>query len=162
MKRALIFLLIILPVYLFVSLYFLDKAYFLCPVRCIRDMVIRSDGLGDGFFAAGRSGNRVHEGIDLLAATGATVFASRSGVVIRARQNNGMGKFVKIMHAGGITTTYGHLSQIFVSENQFVRQGEVIGSVGKTGNASSRLILSHLHFEVRKDNLPLDPLEYLE
>lgn len=162
MKKILLSLLIVLPVYLLISLYFLDKQYFLCPIEYKRDIVIRSDRYGDGFFAANRSGRRVHEGIDLFAAIGTPVLASRSGKVTSARQNHGMGKYVVIKHPESISTLYAHLSRIYVRKNEFVRQGQVIGSVGKTGNANFRDIKPHLHFEIRKNGMSLDPLQYLE
>lgn len=162
MKKILLFLLIVLPIYLLVSFYFLDKDYFLCPIEYKKDMIIRYDSRGDGFFAAKRRGNRVHEGIDLFAEIRTPVLASRLGKVIAAKQNRGMGNYVIILHPYNITTIYGHLSQIYVTKNQFVRQGEVIGAVGKTGNANYPDIQPHLHFEVRKAGVPQDPLEYLE
>jgi len=162
MKKPLAILLIILPLYLALSLYFLDKEYFISPVEYRRDIAIRNDSRGEGNFAANRSGNRIHEGLDLLAPLGTPVKASRFGLVVAARQSRGMGKFVIIKHPGGINTLYGHLSEIYVGENEFVRQGAVIGAVGKTGNADSPGILPHLHFEVRKNNSPQDPLIYLE
>jgi murein DD-endopeptidase MepM/ murein hydrolase activator NlpD len=162
MKKILLFLLILLPIYLLVSLYFLDKDYFLCPIEYKRDVLIRSDSRGDGFFAAERSGRRLHNGIDLFAEIGTPVMASRSGIVIAAKHTRGMGNYVIIRHPGNIITIYGHLLRIYISQNNFVRQGEVIGAVGKTGNANYRDILPHLHFEVRKDGIPEDPLEYLE
>ena len=162
MKKILLFLLILLPIYLLMSLCFLDKHYFLCPIEYKRDIVIRSDMHGDGFFAANRHGRRVHRGIDLFAAIGTPVLASRSGKVIAAKENQGMGKYIVIKHPDSIITIYGHLSEIYVGKNKFVRQGEVIGSVGKTGNAAFRGIQPHLHFEVRKNGIPQDPLEYLE
>src|SRR3989338_7024791 len=125
-------------------------------------MIIRSDGKGGGFFAAERSGRRLHEGIDLYAAMGTPVLAARSGRVSSAKENRGMGKYVVLRHWGNISTIYGHLSQIMVRENQFVRRSEVIGLAGKTGNANYRDIQPHLHFEVRKDGVPVDPSEYLE
>jgi len=161
MKKSLSLLLIILFAYLVFSLYFLDKTYFLCPVEYKRDIVIRSDSRGDGLFAAERNGNRLHEGIDLFAPIGSPVLASRSGKVIAAKENRGMGKFVIIKHPGNLTTIYGHLSQIYVRKNEFVQQGNVVGAVGKTGNANYRDIQPHLHFEVRKKGIPQDPLEYL-
>ena len=162
MKKIFLFLLIFLPIYLFISLYFLDRAYFLSPIEYKRDIIIRSDNRGDGFFAAERNGNRVHQGIDLFAEIGTLVSASRWGIVIAAEKNHGMGNYVKIKHSQGIVTLYGHLSKIFVSKNEFVRQGQVIASVGKTGNANLRDIQPHLHFEIRKNGIPQDPLEYLE
>jgi murein DD-endopeptidase MepM/ murein hydrolase activator NlpD len=162
MKKITVFLLAFLPFFYALSLYYLDKQAFFCPVRYKRDFIIRSDGRGDGFFAAERSGNRTHKGLDLLAEVGTPVFACRSGIVIAARQNNGMGKFVIIQHAVDTTTLYGHLSEIYVREKQFLKQGEKIGAVGKTGNANYRDILPHLHLEVRKNGAHQDPLEYLE
>jgi len=162
MKKILIFLLIILPLSFLASLYFLDKHYFICPIDYTQDMVIRSDGRGDGFFGAERNGNRLHQGVDFLAELGTPILASRSGIVIAATQNRGMGKYVIIKHSGGLNSIYGHLSQINVHKYQYVRQGEVIGAVGKTGNANYRDILPHLHFEIRKKGVPQNPLEYLE
>ncbi len=160
MKKILSILLIFIPFYLFISLYFLDKDNFLCPIEYKRGIVIRNDARGDGFFAAGRNGARLHQGIDLWASIGTPVLASRSGRVIAAKQNRGMGNFVIIRHPHNITTIYGHLSKIEVQKNQFVRQGEIIGRVGKTGNASFRDIQPHLHFEVRENGIPLDPMSY--
>ena len=124
-------------------------------------MVIRNDIRGDGIFGADRSGNRLHQGVDLLAELGTPVYASRKGVVLAAEKNHGMGNYVKIKHGQGIVTLYGHLSRIYVYKNEAVRQSQVIGCVGKTGNANTPGILPHLHFEVRKDGIPSDPLEYL-
>lgn len=163
MKKALLFLLIALPPYLLISLYFLDKDYFLCPIEYIQDTaVIRCDGRGDGFFAAKRNGNRLHEGIDLHARIGTPVFAVRSGKVIAVNKNKGMGNYIVLRHPGSITTLYGHLFKIYARKGKLVRQGEVIGSVGKTGNANYRDIQPHLHLEVRKNGVPQDPMEYLE
>ena len=162
MKKIFLFLLIILPIYFLISLYFLDRVYFLCPIEYKRDIIIRSDNRGNGFFGAERNGKRIHQGLDLFAEIGTPVLASRSGRVAAAAQNNGIGKFVIIKHPDSIVTIYGHLSEIFVKKNQFVRQDEIIGSVGKTGNANFRDIQPHLHFEVRKKGVPWDPLEYLQ
>lgn len=161
-KKGLLFLLIILPAYLLISLYFLDKNYFLCPIEYRGDFVIRNDNRGNGFFGSGRSGRRLHQGIDLLADVGTPVLASRCGVVVAAGENRGMGKYIIIQHRGHIITIYGHLSKIEVNKGRFVRQGEIIAKVGKTGNANYRDIQPHLHFEVRKNGVPQDPLEYLE
>jgi len=104
----------------------------------------------------------VHEGIDLFAEIGSPVLACRSGRIIAARKNRGMGNYIIIRHPGNIITVYGHLFRIYVYKNAFVRQGQVIGSVGKTGNANYRDIQPHLHFEIRKNGIPQDPLVYLE
>ena len=162
MKKLSLSLLVLLPVYLFFSLYFIDKYSFLCPIEYKRDMVIRNDRLGDGYFAAKRNGRRLHDGIDLYAQVGTPVYASRSGLVIAAKASRGMGQYIIIRHPHNIITIYGHLSEILVNKGEFVRQGRVIGLVGKTGNAGSPAILPHLHFEVRKNGVPQDPLDYLD
>lgn len=162
MKKILLFFLIVLPVYLFISLYFLDKHYFLCPIEYKRDIIIRSDSRGDGLFGAERSGGRKHQGLDLSAEVGTPVLAVRAGIVAAAKQNSGMGKYVIIKHAADIITVYGHLSKISVAKGQVIRQGQVIGRVGKTGNANFRGIQPHLHFEVRRNGIPQDPLRYLQ
>ena len=146
-----------MPVYLSVSLYFLDKDYFVCPIEYKGDAVIRCDSRGDGFFAAKRNGNRMHQCIDFFAEIGNPVLAARSGRVIAATKNRGLGNYIIIRHPGNIITIYGHLSQIYVYRNQFVKQGEAIGSVGKTGNANYRDVQPHLHFEVRSNGVPQDP-----
>jgi len=161
MKKILLITLIVLPIYLLISLYFLDKVYFLSPIEYKNNIIIRNDSRGNGAFAAKRRGGRSHRGVDLLAKMGIPVLAVRSGRVTAAEQNRGMGKYVSIRHAGNITTIYGHLSGISVRKNNFVRQGQVIGQVGKTGNANHPHMQPHLHFEVRKNATPVDPLEYL-
>jgi murein DD-endopeptidase MepM/ murein hydrolase activator NlpD len=160
MKKIL--LLIVLSVYLIISLYFLDKHYFLCPIEYKRNIVIRSDSMGDGFFGAKRRRNRMHNGIDFQTEIGTPVFASRSGRVIETGNHGGLGNYIEITHSGGLSTIYGHLLEIYVKQNALVRQGQIIGYVGKTGNAKYPDIQPHLHFEVRKNGIPQDPLEYLE
>ncbi len=161
-KYILVFLLVVLPVYLIITISFLNKESFVCPITYERDYAVRCDSWGDGFFAASRSnGSRLHLGIDLMANIGTPVLACRSGKVLSAFQNKGMGNYVIIKHGDGLVTLYGHLSEIFVQNNQWVRQGQVIGSVGKTGNANRPHMLPHLHFEVRKEGLHLDPAQYL-
>ncbi len=161
MKKLLLFLLVALPLGLSIVFSFLDKSYFLCPIEYEHDIVIRNDSRGSGLFAAERRGKRLHEGLDLYAPVGMPVLASRSGKVIAARYRRGLGNFVIIRHAQDMLTVYGHLSRIYVRKGQFVRQGEVIGAVGKTGNANYRDIQPHLHFEVRYKGVPQDPWEYL-
>jgi len=162
MKKPTIALLVILSIWLLVGFRFLKPARYICPIRYQDNIIIRCDGRGDGFFASGRSGGRLHNGIDFYARVGTPIIASRSGRVIAAKRNFGMGNYVIIRHRGNITTVYGHLNKIYVKKNQSVRQGKVIGSVGKTGNARFRDIKPHLHFEIRKKGLPQDPLDYLE
>jgi murein DD-endopeptidase MepM/ murein hydrolase activator NlpD len=90
------------------------------------------------------SGNRrFHAGIDLGAPTGAPIVAAATGRIVVANWHGGYGKAVVIEHQGQLQTLYGHLSEILVQEGQEVRQGEVIGLVGSTGNSTG----PHLHFE---------------
>lgn len=154
--------LIFFPFYLTYNLYYLDRVYFFCPIEYRQDtIIIRHDSYGSGEFMANRNGARKHNGVDLQAKIGAPVYAVRAGRVIEAKFNKGMGNYVEIMH-NNYSTIYGHLSRIDVKENQLVRQGQKIGEVGKTGNANNRLIIPHLHLEVRANDAPLDPMEYLE
>jgi len=162
MKKALLFLLIILPVYLGLSLYYLDKAYFLSPVKYNGIKLLRSDPRGDGFFGAKRNGYRAHEGVDLFAKINTPVLASRSGIVTEAGKENGYGNYVLIRHPHNFTTIYAHLFKIYVRPNQLVCQGQVIGSVGKSGNANYSDIQPHLHFEIRLIGMAQDPLQYLD
>jgi murein DD-endopeptidase MepM/ murein hydrolase activator NlpD len=161
MEKTIFLFLVLFLFFVALGIYFLDKDPFLCPIKYTKDILIRSDTYGNGLFAASRRGNRLHDGIDLLAERGTPVLASRSGIVIAATSSPGMGNYVILRHAGDITTIYGHLTTICVLKGVFVRQGQVIANVGKTGNANARGILPHLHFEIRKSGIPQDPLEYL-
>jgi murein DD-endopeptidase MepM/ murein hydrolase activator NlpD len=160
-KKILLIILILICVSVSLGLASMDKQYFICPVEYKNDIIIRNDHRGDGLFASSRSGKRIHQGLDLLAGVGTPVCAAKSGKVVSATQNKGMGKYIIIRHRDNIITIYGHLSNIFVRRDDYVRQGRIIGSVGKTGNARAAGMLPHLHFEIRKNGVPLDPLEYL-
>lgn len=163
MKKPLLFLLLILPLYFTSSLYYLDKSYFLSPVEYKTGVIpLRSDGRGDGFFAAKRNGHRFHEGIDLFAPLNTPIFASRSGRVVEAGYAKGYGNCIIISHPNNITTIYAHLFRIYVRPGQFIRQGRIIGRTGKSGNANYHNIQPHLHFEVRSTGIPQDPMEYLQ
>jgi murein DD-endopeptidase MepM/ murein hydrolase activator NlpD len=100
---------------------------------------------------------RMHEGIDIGAATGTPIHAAASGTVVYAGWESGYGNFVLIDHGGGLATAYGHQSAIAVGTGQGVAQGQVIGYVGCTGHCFG----PHLHFEVRINGSPVDPLGYL-
>jgi len=161
MKRILIIISIVVLVFVFIRLAGMDKQYFICPIEYKNDIIIRSDNRGEGLFASARSGRRTHQGLDLLADVGTLVRAAKSGRVVSATQNKGMGKYIIIRHRDKLSTIYGHLLNIFVGKNDYVRQGQAIGSVGKTGNARAAAMLPHLHFEIRKNGVPCDPLDYL-
>jgi murein DD-endopeptidase MepM/ murein hydrolase activator NlpD len=88
---------------------------------------------------------RLHAGIDIANSTGTPIWAAKAGVVIVAGRESGYGNTVIIDHGGGMTTLYGHMSRISVSDGQSVGQGQVVGAMGNTGNSTG----THLHFETR-------------
>jgi peptidoglycan hydrolase-like protein with peptidoglycan-binding domain len=102
----------------------------------------------------GPRGLRFHAGLDIAADTGTPVGASRSGRVIFAGWSDGFGQLVEIAHHQGVVSLYGHLSRIEVSPGERVSQGQRIGLVGMTGDATG----PHLHFEVRVRGASVDPL----
>lgn len=98
-----------------------------------------------------------HQGIDIAAAYGVPVQASGDGLVLQASEQGGLGKAVFIAHGYGLTTRYGHMSAITVRPGQRVKRGDVIGKVGNTGRSTG----PHLHYEVRVDGEPLNPIGYI-
>ncbi|HEX2236703.1 MAG TPA: peptidoglycan DD-metalloendopeptidase family protein [Actinomycetota bacterium] len=101
-------------------------------------------------------GVRLHTGIDIGAPYGAPVWAAAAGTVVYVGTMSGYGNVVIVDH-GGLATTYNHLSAATVSSGQAVVRGQEIASVGCTGYCTG----PHLHFEVRVDGAPVDPLPYL-
>jgi murein DD-endopeptidase MepM/ murein hydrolase activator NlpD len=99
---------------------------------------------------------RMHEGIDIAVGYGTPIHAAASGTVVFSGWMSGYGNFVIIDHGGGMATAYGHQSSIAVGGGS-VSQGQVIGYVGCTGHCFG----PHLHFEVRINGSPVDPLGYL-
>jgi murein DD-endopeptidase MepM/ murein hydrolase activator NlpD len=104
---------------------------------------------------------RLHNGIDVGAGTGAPIMAAADGEVVRAGYSGGSGNYTCIYHGrhGGdaVSTCYAHQSQILVRPGQQVRRGQLIGRVGSTGTSTG----PHLHFEVRLDGNPVDPVKWL-
>lgn len=101
--------------------------------------------------------SRMHEGIDIGARSGTPVRAAESGRVIYASRLGGYGNVVVLRHGGRYETVYAHNRRFHVAKGARVRKGDVIAEVGATGNASA----PHLHFEVRRDDDPRDPLLFL-
>lgn len=100
---------------------------------------------------------RNHNGVDYGGKIGDPVKAADGGTVTYAGWYSGYGNFIKISHGNGKETYYGHLSAINVKNGQKVAQGEVIGKVGNTGNSTG----PHLHFEIRINGKPVNPLGYV-
>lgn len=105
----------------------------------------------------GGSSYEFHTGQDIDAPWGAPVIAGATGTVSFVGWQNGYGQLVVINHGGGLTTRYGHLSQIAVSQGATVKRGEFVGKVGSTGRSTG----PHLHYEVRINDEPVNPLQYL-
>ena len=99
----------------------------------------------------------LHPGIDIAPPYGTPIAAAKSGVVIQAGPYYGYGNFVMIDHGGGMVTGYGHQSRIAVTQGQTVRQGQIIGYVGSTGDSTG----PHLHFEVRINGATQNPRSYM-
>ena len=100
--------------------------------------------------------SRFHAGVDIGAGYGASIYAARSGVVVSAGSQGGYGNAVVIDHGDGIATLYAHQSSVAVYAGQSVSRGEVIGYAGSTGYSTG----PHLHFEVRVNGSPVDPMNY--
>ena len=102
-----------------------------------------------------------HSGIDIAATKGTPVRAVADGLVIVSAHSldgySGYGKVIIIEHGDGIKTLYAHNKNNLVEIGECIREGEIIAEVGSSGNASG----SHLHFEIRKDRKPVNPLKYL-
>lgn len=105
----------------------------------------------------GGSSFEFHSGQDIDAAPGDPVVAGASGKVTFAGWQNGYGQLVVIDHGGGLTTRYGHLSHIDVAAEQTVERSQFIGRVGSTGRSTG----PHLHYEIRINDQPVNPLQYL-
>ncbi len=100
---------------------------------------------------------RFHKGIDMKCPKGTPIFASAAGVVIYAGSAGTYGRLIKIKHNNGYETRYAHCSRIFVKIGQQVKERQIIGRVGGTGMAT----IPHLHFEVRINGKPIDPMKFL-
>ena len=98
-----------------------------------------------------------HNAIDISSAVGQAVRAPADGIVVKAEWANGYGNVIYISHGYGYSTRYGHLSNFAVRPGARVKRGDVIGHVGSTGRSTG----PHLHYEVRVNNNPVNPLEYI-
>jgi len=143
------------------------------PVRALAPEVAVADTIGTGRFIAPGGGRitsrfgyrihpiygtrRFHAGIDFGLPIGAAIRAADSGVVIYSGWYGGYGRTIIIDHGNGLTTLYGHTSASYVSAGQSIQRGQRVAAVGSTGLSTG----PHLHFEVRVNGTPVNPLNYL-
>jgi murein DD-endopeptidase MepM/ murein hydrolase activator NlpD len=99
----------------------------------------------------------MHEGIDIAVGSGTPVHAAAAGTIIYAGWMEGYGNLVVIDHGNGLSTAYGHNSSLASAVGQGVSAGQVIAYSGSTGHSTG----PHVHFEVRVNGAPVDPLGYL-
>lgn len=101
----------------------------------------------------------IHKGIDIAKNLGESVNAALDGKVIKAGYNSGgYGNLIVIEHENNMKTYYAHLNDIYVKQGDVIKKGNIIGSVGNTGNSTG----PHLHFELRVNDKPVDPIKYIE
>jgi len=100
---------------------------------------------------------KMHEGMDVAASIGTLIRAPADGLVVHAGQESGYGRLVMIDHGYGITTRYGHCSEILVMVGQRIHRGDPLATVGSTGSATG----PHLHYEVRVNGIPVNPHSYI-
>jgi murein DD-endopeptidase MepM/ murein hydrolase activator NlpD len=106
--------------------------------------------------AYGSRGNRRHQGVDLRSPKGTPIYASDDGVVTTSQYKGSYGNLIILSHGNGLETYYGHCDTLLASVGDVVSKGQVIGTVGITGNATGY----HLHFEVRKNGVYQNPMNY--
>lgn len=123
------------------------------PVPILFGIPLRS--ITPNFGDSRDGGDRTHEGLDIMAPKGAPIVSPTEAVVIRTGSGSSSGKYVTTANPGGESFVYMHLSEILVKNGDELDEGELIGYVGNTGNASGGL--PHLHFEVRDGRRATDP-----
>ena len=106
----------------------------------------------------GRRNGRLHAGMDLRAPPGTAIHAAADGWVKFSGYKRDYGHMIVIDHGNGIETAYAHNSRNVVGEGQSVTQGQIVGRVGRTGNATG----NHVHFEFRRNGQALNPANYLQ
>lgn len=128
----------------------------------------RPTGIGSGNFLFPTNGvissrfgmrwNRLHKGLDIANDTGTDIRAADEGIVCYSGEMSGYGNIIIIDHKNGYKTYYGHCSKLYAKNGSVVSKGDIIAAMGSTGNSTG----PHLHFEIRKDNTPLDPSEFVK
>lgn len=116
-----------------------------------------TSAFGETRFSPSSGGTRPHMGIDIAAPSGTSIAAPADGVVLSAGREAEYGRLVCIDHGHGYTTMYGHLTDFYVKAGDRVRAGQILGTVGTSGNTTG----PHLHYEVRMYGRPVNPFSYL-
>ena len=115
-----------------------------------------TDGFGMRRNPFNGEGREVHEGLDIAVDFGTPVSSTADGLVIYAAPHAGYGNLVIVYHSNGVTTRYGHLSRITVETGQRIKRGEQVGHAGSTGRSTG----THVHYEIRENDQPVDPATY--
>ena len=105
----------------------------------------------------GGGGGQFHKGLDISNRMGTPILAPAQGAVTMAARDGAYGNSVEINHGGGIVTKYGHMQRWVVQPGQWVKRGEIIGYIGMTGRTTG----PHLHYEVRLNGVPVNPMRYI-
>ncbi|ANH73307.1 peptidase M23 family protein [Ralstonia insidiosa] len=125
----------------------------------VRPVAVGYDSSGFGARIDPFTGRRTqHDGVDFVAPVGTPIVAAAGGVVVASEYRSDYGNMVDIDHGNGLKTRYAHASKVFVKIGDIVKAGERIALVGRTGRATG----SHLHFEVHVNDVPQNPVAFLE
>jgi len=117
-----------------------------------------TSGFGDTRLSPSSGGNRPHRGVDISAPVGTPVVAPTDGIVSFAGRESEYGRLICLDHGHGYSTMFGHLKELLVQPGQRIRKGQIIGTVGLSGNSTG----PHLHYEVRLNGNPVNPAHYLK
>lgn len=135
-----------------------DNGAFVWPTKGKK---IRNDSGGAGYFNAPRASGRGHQGIDIVAAVGEAIYATRAGIIIDPAYEYSYGRVMDVKHSQAYSSRYAHLNSFTYSHGVFVEKGAKIATSGRSGNASGYGITPHLHFEVRQYGRLLNPMNVL-
>ena len=123
-----------------------------------KGMSLPANGWISRTFSGGDEGKGAHPGIDIVAAKGTPVRCALDGVARSARWDDTYGNLVVVGHADSLETLYGHNDRVLVKEGENVSKGQIIAVLGSTGKSTA----PHLHFEILKNDKPVDPGTYLD
>ncbi len=98
-----------------------------------------------------------HKGLDIANRKGTPIIATANGIISQAGRKGFLGKLITIDHGHGIVTRYGHLSKIIIKPGNSVKRGQIIGKMGNSGRSTG----PHVHYEVRLNGLPVNPVQYI-